>query len=245
MILRLGLAVAVVVVTALALAGRIDVGTARLVVIVHAVLAFTALVVNVASRRRLRRAMALMKTTVPVVVNEPILTPRDDVAALIARVRELGFELIGGTDTTLSGPPVRTWILTEPAGDVWVEIGFAATPIAIFLSEAKGGRFVETAYPRGSTLDVPELLAGPVSASPAGALATQRERLASLGGPARPVVTMDDYVAVEAVQRASNGGLRIRDHLEHVVGPSIRDFAISLVVDALALVALVVASPAG
>jgi len=183
-ILRLGLAVAVVVVTALALAGRVDVGTARLVVIVHAVLAFTALVVNVASRRRLRRAMALMKTTVPVVVNEPILTPRADLATLIARVRELGFELIGGTDTTLSGPPVRTWILTEPAGDVWVEIGFAATPIAIFLSEAKGGRFVETAYPRGSTL-------------------------------------------------------------EHVVGPSIRDFAISLVVDALALAALLVAAPTG
>jgi hypothetical protein len=56
---------------------------------------------------------------------------------------------------------------------------------------------------------------------------------------------MDDYLAVEAVQRASNGGLRIRDHLEHVVGPSIRDFAISLVVDALALVALLVAAPAG
>ena len=245
MILRLGLALAVVVVTALALAGRVDVGTARLVVIVHAVLAFTALVVNVASRRRLRRAMALMKTTVPIVVSEPILTPRDDLAALIPRVRELGFELIGGTDTTLAGPPVRTWIMTEPAGDVWVEIGFAATPIAIFLSQASGGRFVETAYPRGATIDVPELLAGPVSAGPPEALATQRERLAGLGGPARPVVTMDDYLAVEAVQRASNGGLRIRDHLEHVVGPSIRDFAISLVVDALALVALLVAAPAG
>jgi len=70
-------------------------------------------------------------------------------------------------------------------------------------------------------------------------------RLVALIGPARPVVTMDDYLAVEAVQRASNGGLRIRDHLEHVVGPSIRDFAISLVVDALALVALLVAAPAG
>ena len=242
MILRLGLALVVVLVTLLALVGRIDPATARLLVFVHAVLAFTALVVNIASRRRLRRSMGLMKTTVPVVVNEPNLTPRDDLAALIARVRELGFELIGGTDTTLRDHPIRTWIMTEPAGDIWVEIGFAATPIAIFLSEAKGGRFVETAYPRGATIDVPELLAGPVSSSPADALATQRERLADLGGPAQPVVTMDDYLAVEAAQRASNGGLRIRDHLEHVVGPSIRDFAISLVVDALALAALLLAA---
>ena len=244
MILRLGLALAVVVVTALALTGRVDVGTARLIVIVHAVLAFTALVVNVASRRRLRQAMGLMKTTVPVVVTEPIWTPRDDVAALMGRVRQLGFELVGGTDTTLGGPPVRTWIMTEPGGDVWVEIGYAATPIAIFLSEGRGGRFVETAYPRGSSIDVPELLAGPVSSSPADALATQRERLAGVGGPARRVTTMDDYLAVEAVQRASNGGLRIRDHLERVVEPSIRDFALSLVVDTLALAALLVAAPA-
>jgi len=242
-ILRLGLVVAVVIVTGLALAGRIDAGTARLLVLVHAILAFTALVVNVASRRRLLRAVELMKTTVPVVVNEPILTPRDDIATLIARVRDLGFDLAGATDTTLTGGPIRTWILTEPAGDVWVEIGVAATPIAIFLSEAAGGRFVETAYPRGSAIDAPELLAGPVASSPADALATQRERVTTLGGPARNVVTMDDYRSAEAVQRASNGGLRIRDHLEHVVEPSIRDFALSLVVDTLALGVLLLAAP--
>ena len=126
MILRLGLVVAVVIVTGLALAGRIDVGTARLLVLVHAILAFTALVVNVASRRRLRRALELMKTSVPVVVNEPILTPRDDIATLIARVRDLGFDLAGATDTTLTGGQIRTWILTEQAGDVWVEIGRAS-----------------------------------------------------------------------------------------------------------------------
>jgi hypothetical protein len=242
-ILRLGLALAVVVVTLLALAGRIDEGTARLLVIVHAVLAFTGLVVNVASRRRLSRAIGLMKTTVPVVASDPILTPRDDVAALIARVRGLGFDLIGAIDTTLTGGPIRTWIMTAPSGEVWVEIGFAATPIGIFLSEGPNGRFVETAYPRGSSIDVPQLLAGPVSSSPEDALSTQRERLAGVGGPARRVVTMDDYRSAEAAQRAANGGLRIQDHLERVVEPSIRDFAISLVVDTLALAALLVAAP--
>jgi hypothetical protein len=241
-ILRLGLLLVVVAVTLLAFAGRVDVATARLVVILHAVLASTALVVNLASRRRLGRALQQIKSTVPVVVREPLLTPSNDIVGLIAEVRALGFDLAGATDTTLGGPPVRTWILTEPAGEIWVEVGFAGTPIAVFLSEARDGRFVETAYPSGATIDVPELLAGPVRSSPADALATERERLAGLGGPRRSVVTMDDYLAAEAAQRASNGGLRIRQHLERVVGPSIRDFAISLGVDAVALAALVVAA---
>jgi hypothetical protein len=238
---RLGLLVAVVVVTALAIAGRLDTATARLIVAVHAVLSFTGLVLNLSSRRRLRGALERVKSTVPVVVHEPILTPPDDIATLIAEIRLLGFELTGATDTTLAGPPVRTWILTEPAGDVWVELGLAGTPIAVFLSQAVSGRFVETAYPTGADIDVPELLAGPVRSSPADALATERERLAGLGGARRPVVTMDDYLEAEAAQRASNGGLRIRQHLERVVGPSIRDFAISLVVDAAAAGALALA----
>jgi hypothetical protein len=123
--------------------------------------------------------------------------------------------------------------------------GYCRTPIAIFLSEALGRPIVETAYPRGATIDVPQLLAGPVGSSPADALATQRERLASLGGAGRSVVTMADYLAVEATQRASNGGMRIREHLDRVVEPAIRDFAISLVIDTIALGALLVGAPAG
>ena len=241
MILRLGLALVVVLVTLLALLGRIEPATAPL-------LAFTALVVNIAARRRLRRSIDLVTTTAPVPVDqavEPILVPRDDVRALMARLRDLGFDLVGATDTTLRSDPIRTWILTEPGGNIFVEMGYSNTPMAIFLSHARGGRFVETSYPRGATIDVPQLLAGPVPSSPADALATQRERLASVGGPGRSVVTMADYLAVEADQRASNGGMRIRQHLDRVVEPAIRDFAVSLVIDTIALGALVVGAPAG
>ena len=242
MILRLGLALAVVVVTVLAVAGGIDPNTARLSVYGFTAFSIFALIVNVTSRNRLRASIDLMKTTVPVVVHEPILTLPDDIGALIAKVRALGFDLVGATDATLKGDkPIRTWILTEPAGDTWVEIGFAGTPIAIFLSQAAGGRFVETAYPRGASIDEPTLLAGPIGSNVADALAAQRERLASLGGPGRRVVTMDDYLAAEEAQRASNGGMRIRDHLERVVEPSIRDFAISLAVDVVALAVLFLA----
>jgi hypothetical protein len=241
MILRRGLALAVIVVTALALMGRVELPIARAVAIPGAALSATALVISVMSRNRLRMSADKIKSTVPVAVREPILMPPDNLADLIASVRALGFELVGATDTTLRAKPIRTWMLTESAGEVWVEAGFAATPIAIFLSEANGGRFVETAYPRGSTIDVPQLLAGPVASSPADALATQRERLAAEGGPGRRVVTMDDFLAAEATQRASNGGLRIREHLARVVEPSIRDYAISVAVDVVAIVVLVVA----
>ena len=56
---------------------------------------------------------------------------------------------------------------------------------------------------------------------------------------------MPDYMAFEVDQRASNGGMRIRQHLDRVVEPAIRDFAISLVVDTIALGALIVGAPAG
>jgi hypothetical protein len=241
MILRLGLVLAIVIVTALALAGRVDPSTARLVVYGHAVFSVVALVASVLSRNRLRASLAVIKSVVPTVVRDPILTPPDNLVDTLGKVRALGFDLAGATDTTLHDKPIRTWILTEPSGDVWVEVGFAATPIAIFLAQAKRGRFVETAYPRGAAIDVPELLAGPVASSPGDALATQRQRLAAEGGPGRQVVTMDDYLAAEANQRASNGGLRIREHLARVVEPSIRDFAVSVVVDVVAIVVLFVA----
>ena len=124
-------------------------------------------------------------------------------------------------------------------------MGYAGIPIAIFLSEARGGRFVETSYPRGATIDVPQLLAGPVPrARPTRSRpsASGSRRSAAQGGAS---VTMADYMAFEVDQRASNGGMRIRQHLDRVVEPAIRDFAISLVVDTIALGALIVGAPAG
>ena len=52
---------------------------------------------------------------------------------------------------------------------------------------------------------------------------------------------MDDYLAAEASQRASNAGMRIREHIARVVEPSIRGFAVSVVVEVAAIVVLLVA----
>ena len=233
---RLGFIAAAVVVAALGLAGVLDGSTARLIVALHGFVALTALIVNVWSRSRLQRAVDQIRSATSIPVNEPLLTPPSEVADLIAKIRPSGYDLVGAIDTSLGGgKPIRTWILTEPTGDVWIEVGLAVTPMAVLLSQATSGRFVETAYPRGVEIDEPELLAGAVKSSVPDALGQQRERLTSEGGPGRHVVTMDDYLEAERVQRVTNGGLRIKSHLARVVGPSIRDFAIAVVVDAVAL----------
>jgi hypothetical protein len=240
---RVGLAASALVLAALAVAGILDPAIALVIVVLDSMLTVVALVVYVASRRRLLRALGEIKTAAPVVVPDPILMPPDDVAAIIATVRGMGFELAGVTETTLLGRTIRAWIMTRPAGDIWAEVGVTAAPKAIFLSQARTGRFLETGYPFGSQIDVPELLAGPVGSSAADALATQQGRLAAAGGPGRSVVTIDDYLDAEQAQRASNGGLRIRQHLDREVRPSIRDYSIALVVDAIALGVLLAVAP--
>ena len=243
MIWRLGLPIAAAIVVALAVAGILGSGVALTIAIFVTGVTVVALVVNVLSRRRLLRALAEIKTAAPVVAPDPLLTPPDDAAEIIATVRSLGFDLAGATDTTLLGRSVRAWIMTRPDGDVWAEVGVAAAPKAIFLSQARTGRFIETAYPFGSDIDVPELLAGPVASCAGDALATQQGRLAAAGGPGRSVVTIADYVDAEQAQRASNGGLRIRQHLDREIRPSIRDYSIALVIEAIALGVLLAVAP--
>ena len=67
------------------------------------------------------------------------------------------------------------------------------------------------------------------------ALGAHREAVASAGGAVRRVRTIDDYLAAEAEHRERTGGMRIAAYLERVVRPSIVEWAISLVVDVLAL----------
>ena len=243
MIGRYGIVAVVALVTVLAVAGRVDRDTARIIVLGHMALAGTSLVLNVLGKSRLGGMVERVRSAVPVVTTGLIEAPRTDVAELIGEVRALGFDMSAATDTTLSGPPVRTWILLEPAGETWVEIGIGLRPMAIFLSEATSGRLIETAYPLGETIENPKLSARAVSTSAADALAAHREALREAGGEGRLVKAVDDYLAAERVQRAATGGMRIQSHIENAVNPAIRDWAISLAVDVLSLIALLVVGP--
>ena len=239
-VLRLGLAAAVAGATLVAIASPTFDPNVVIVVSFGTAAAIVGLVNAIASRLRLTGIVDRIRSTNPVVVAPPIVAPRPNVASVIAEVRHLGFETAGATDTTLDGPPIRTWILVEPGGEAWVEAGIAGRQLTVFVSEAGGGRFVETCYPTGEPIDDPALLSQVVTSSEADALAAHRAAVAAEGGAIRRVTTMDDYLAVEREHRANTGGMRIRAHLARVVGPSIRDWTICLIVGLAALVVLLV-----
>jgi hypothetical protein len=203
------------------------------------------LVNGIVSRRRLSAAADRIKAAAPRVVPEPLEPPSPDVAAEIETIRRLGFQLVGATDTVMNGRAVRTWILTEPAGDTWVEVGLAFMPMAIFLSDAASGRFIETAYPTGEPIDEPELLSAVVESHEEEALTVHRTAVADAGGAVRRVVTMDDYLAVESVHRGRTGGMRLLSYVDRVVRPSIRDWSIGLVVGLVSLAALLLTTRTG
>jgi hypothetical protein len=242
-LLRLGTAAVIAVITAMALAtGMRDSGVV-LLVNVHAIVSFTALAVALVNRRRLSSVVDRVRTAEPVVATGLIDAPPVAVAALLAEVRRLGLELAGATDTTLDGQSIRTWILAEPSGNAWVEVGLAGRPMAVFVSEVASGRFIETAYPTGEPMDDPRLLSQVVTTDPAAALAAHREAVEAAGGPVPRVSTIDEYLAVEADHRARTGGMRIRTHLDRVIRPSIQDWAICLAVDVVCLTALLLVPP--
>lgn len=258
MIGRLVVALAVAGLTALAVTGRADDDPIRLVVAAHTFFGLVALVVLVLSRRRLLAALDRIRDARPVLATGLVEAPPTDVARLIAEVRGLGFELAGVTDTDLGGGPIRTWVLVEPTGETWVEVGKGLAPMAIFLSETPAGRQVETAYPTGEVIDEPALLAAPAGPTPEQALATHRARLTAeiQRAAAEPaalepdepepdvpsggwrVTTTEEYVAWETRQRARTGGMRIAAHLRSAVEPGIRDWTISVLIDAACIAAL-------
>jgi len=236
-IVRVALILAVAGLTLLAVrSGRVD---PAIVFVVAASLAASvvALVSSIASRRRLEAGIARVRAATPKAVDHSVEPPEDDVAEQMARVRALGFDLAGATDTEVGRRTIRTWILVERTGETWVEVGRTFVPVAIFLSDA-GARFIETAFPTGEPMDEPRLLSQVVGSTEDEALAVHREVLADAGGAARRVVTLEDYLVAEAEHRDRTGGMRIAAYLDRVVRPSIVEWAVSLAVDIIALVVL-------
>ena len=214
-------------------------------VVTAATVAIVAVIFTVWRRASLRNALAAVRAAQSQVVTGLMEAPRLDVAELIGELRRLGFTMAGATDTSIGGgQPIRTWVLTEPEGaaTAWVEIGIARTAIAIFLSRSGDGRFLETSYPTGETIDHPNLLARPIGGSVEAALAGHRATLAewsATAGQPLAVRTLDEYREVENELRERTGGMRIAAYLERVVEPGLRRWIISAAIGVVAFFAVV------
>lgn len=239
-------AVGAVLVLAAVVAGAASRATLSQIVIVATVVAMIGVVVLLSRRAALQRALAEIRAGQAVVAKGPVEPQRVDVAALVAELRLLGFELVGATDTLIGNrSPIRTWVMTDGGwpGTTWVEVGLAGTPIAILLSRASDGRFLETVFPDGATIDHPNVLTRPIGTSIADAVAGHRMVLAewtSRTGPALAVRTLHDYRQVEPELRERTGGLMIAAHLEHVVEPGLQRWAVSATIGLITILTLVI-----
>jgi hypothetical protein len=240
--LRLGLALALALITGLAIAAGQRDSNVLLLVTVGWLVSFTALGVAIVNRWRLRRLVERVKGVAPVVSPGLVEAPPPKLASLLAEIRGLGFALAGATDTTVAGTTIQTWVLVETSGDAWVESGVAGGPIAVFLSDAAGGRFIETGYPKAEPIDDPRLLSQVVDSSVADALSAHRAAVEAAGGATRSVTTLDDYLEAESAHRERTGGMRIQAYLDRVNGPAIREWGIAAAV-ALVCMGLVLFLP--
>lgn len=238
-------AVGAVLILAAVAGGAADRTTLSQVAVVATVMALIGVVVLLSRRAALQRALAEIRAAQAAVATGPIDPRRDDVVALVDELRRLGFELVGATDTMIGArSPIRTWVMTDGGwpGTTWVEVGLARTPIAIFLSRATDGRFLETVFPDGATIDHPNVFTRPIGTSVADALAGHRAVLAewtSRLGPALTVRTLHDYRQVEPELRARTGGLLIASHLEGVVEPGLRRWGICAAIGLATVLTLV------
>jgi hypothetical protein len=239
-------AAAIVILTALAVAGVAPRGVVFPLVLAYATISTVALIVLVRVRNRVRGFVrAITDVEVRVVDLATALVP-PSVAGMIDELTGLGFTVVGVTDTVVAGrPDFRSWILVEPSGETWVEVGDAGRGIAVVLSSTPGGRQVEAGFPGGMRIDEPELLAAPASATLEQTLADHRVRLAAERqserarnvarlDAARPdgwrVRTFEEYLAWEPIQRQRTGGMRLKTDLRRRIEPTIRLWGLSTVV---------------
>lgn len=216
------------------------------VAVLATVVAMIGVVVLLSRRAALERALSEIRAAQSVVVAGEVEGPAGDVGALVDELRRLGFEVLGATDTLIGArSPIRTWVMTESRGlgATWVEVGSSRGPVAIFVSRAGDGRFLETVFPDGATIDHPNVLTRPVDTTVADALRLHRAVLSEWtvrAGSPLLIRTLHDYRQVEPELRERTGGLLIAAHLQRVVEPGLRHWAISAAIGLAAVLALIV-----
>ena len=237
---------AVIALTAVLLGvGRGTVTMLGQIAVLATVVALVGVVVLLSRRAALERALSEIRAAQSVVVPDDVDGPAGDVGRVVDELGQLGFEMVGATDTLIGArSPIRTWVLTESRGlgATWVEVGSSRRAVAIFMSRAGDGRFLETVFPNGATIDHPNVLARPIQTSLAEALRAHRAELSewtTRAGPPLLVRTLADYRRVEPELRERTGGILIASHLERVVEPGLRHWASSALIGLATVLAIV------
>jgi hypothetical protein len=137
------------------------------------------------------------------------------VAALAERLGSAGFRRIGERTLVLPDGTRRfEWDLVDSSSTTYVAIvPFRAGGRMVCYSAFADGAFVETAYPMGTPVRRPDLVAEVVKSSPEDAVATHRRLLSeasSTHGPALSNRSMEDLLERDATYRDRHGGATLR-----------------------------------
>jgi hypothetical protein len=148
------------------------------------------------------------------------------VALMAERLGRLGFERIGERTLVLPGEKRRfEWNLVDRDTTTYVAI-VPTTPslggVLLACYSAFGdGAFVQTTWPRGATINRPDLLASTVATSPEDTLAMHVRNVAEfsrLHGQPLANRSMADLLARDATYRTRHGGVTLRGRAYGFVG---------------------------
>jgi hypothetical protein len=138
-----------------------------------------------------------------------------EVAALATRLGSVGFERIGERTLVLPDGVRRfEWDLVDMTSTTYVAVvPFRASGRMVCYSAFADGAFVETAYPIGTQVRRPDLVADVVTSSPEDAVVAHRRLLSeasSAHGPALSNRSMQDLLLRDATYRERHGGATMR-----------------------------------
>jgi hypothetical protein len=148
------------------------------------------------------------------------------VALMAERLGRLGFQRIGERTLVLPGEGRRfEWNLVDRATTTYVAL-VPTTPLlgGVLLacySAFGDGAFVQTTWPRGATINRPDLLASAVATSPEDTVAMHLRTVAEfsrLHGQPLPNRSMADLLARDATYRTRHGGATLRGRVFGFVG---------------------------
>ena len=148
--------------------------------------------------------------------------PPAPVAAIAARLGAIGFQRIGERTLVLPGGQRRfEWdLIDEPSTTYVAIVPLGGIGRMVCYSAFGDGAFVETAYPMGTPVRRPDLVANVVASSPEDAVTAHRRLLAestSAHGPALTNQTMKDLLARDATYRQRHGGATMRRRVYSLV----------------------------
>ena len=171
------------------------------------------------------------------------IPPPAPVATVLEQLAGLGFHRIGERTLVLpDGRRAFEWLWADDTGYTYVAVVpsqiLSGALVACYTAFADWS-WLQTNFPRGSTIDRPQYTARAVTTSVADAVAAHRAevgRLVPIHGAPRPVRTMADSLQHDAEYRSRHGGVTLRGLTIRIMAPAFIAASLAILAGVLLLI---------